>query len=65
MSLFLGCGPASDTAANRIMELSKKNRELASEIEKERRKSKQLSRKVTDMENQVPYKFKYFMQMAD
>ena len=47
-----GCGPASDTAANHIMELSKKNRELASEIEKERRKSKQLSRKVTDMENQ-------------
>ncbi|CAB3987254.1 Hypothetical predicted protein [Paramuricea clavata] len=47
-----GIGPASDTAANRIMELSKKNRELASEIEKERRKAKQLSRKLTEMENQ-------------
>jgi glucose-6-phosphate-specific signal transduction histidine kinase len=35
------------------MELSKKNRELASEIEKEKRKAKQLARKVTDMENQV------------
>ena len=53
MMVFSGSGPASDTAANRIMELSKKNRELASEIEKERRKAKQLSRKVTEMENQV------------
>ncbi|XP_028399213.1 coiled-coil domain-containing protein 13-like [Dendronephthya gigantea] len=47
-----GSGPGSDTAANRIMELSRKNRELASEIEKEKRKAKQLSKKITDMESQ-------------
>ena len=49
----LGSGLAADTAANRIMELSKKNREFASEIEKEKRKVKQLSKKLNELQNQV------------
>ena len=44
---------AADTAAGRIMELSKKNRELTAELESERNKLRQLSKKARDMEKEV------------
>lgn len=50
---ILGIGPASDTAANKIMELSKRNRELGCEVEKEKRRAKQLSTRLNEIESQV------------
>ncbi|XP_046847141.1 coiled-coil domain-containing protein 13-like isoform X2 [Xenia sp. Carnegie-2017] len=47
-----GIGPASDTAANKIMELSKRNRELGCEVEKEKRRAKQLSTRLNEIESQ-------------
>lgn len=44
---------AADTAAGRIMELSKKNRELTADLESERNKVRQLSKKARDMEREV------------
>ena len=45
---------AADTAAGRIMELSKKNRELTADLESERNKVRQLTKKARDMEREVP-----------
>ncbi|XP_015774239.1 PREDICTED: coiled-coil domain-containing protein 13-like isoform X3 [Acropora digitifera] len=48
-----GSGVAADTAASRIMELSKKNRELTAELESERSKVRQLAKKSQEMEKEV------------
>lgn len=44
---------AADTAAGRIMELSKKNRELTADLESERNKVRQLTKKAKDLEKEV------------
>ena len=51
---------AADTAASRIMELSKKNRELTAELESERNKLRQLSKKGRDMEKEVSVNTNHF-----
>ena len=45
---------AADTAAGRIMELSKKNRELTADLESERNKLRQMTKKMKEMEREVP-----------
>jgi len=44
---------AADTAAGRIMELSKKNRELTADLESERSKLRQMMKKMKEMEREV------------
>ena len=44
---------AADTAAGRIMELSKKNRELTADLESERNKLRQMMKKMKEMEREV------------
>ena len=44
---------AADTAAGRIMELSKKNRDLTADLESERNKVRQLMKKMREMEREV------------
>ena len=44
---------AADTAAGRIMELSKKNRELTADLESERNKLRQMTKKIKEMEREV------------
>ena len=52
---------AADTAAGRIMELSKKNRELTADLESEKNKVKQLRVKTRDIEREVGIeKLEYF-----
>ena len=53
--VLLGTGVAADTAAGRIMELSKKNRELMADLESERNKVRQLMKKMREMEREVLY----------
>lgn len=48
-----GTGVAADTAASRIMELSKKNRELTADLESERSKVRQLAKKSQEMEKEL------------
>ena len=55
-----GTGVAADTAAGRIMELSKKNRELTADLESERNKLRQLTKKMREMEREVQL---YTMQL--
>ena len=57
---IVGTGVAADTAAGRIMELSKKNRELTAELESERNKLRQMSKKAKDMEKEVSVHETYF-----
>ena len=53
---------AADTAAGRIMELSKKNRELTADLESERNKVRQLTKKARDMEREVATKMSNLLQ---
>ena len=57
---FLGGGVASDTAAMRIVELSKKVREQTAELEAEKMRNKQFTKKCRDLENQVFYSHRVF-----
>eukprot|EP00057_Strongylocentrotus_purpuratus_P024828 XP_011679302.1 PREDICTED: coiled-coil domain-containing protein 13 isoform X2 [Strongylocentrotus purpuratus] len=48
-----GGGVANENAATRIVELSKKSRELTAELESEKSKNRQLTRKVRDLEVEI------------
>ena len=51
--IILGTGVAADTAAGKIVELSKKNRELTADLQSEKNKARQLAKRVHDLEVQV------------
>ncbi|XP_006812058.1 coiled-coil domain-containing protein 13-like [Saccoglossus kowalevskii] len=48
-----GGGVASETAATKIVDLSKKNRDLTAEVESEKNKCRQLLRKVNELERDL------------
>ena len=48
-------GVASDVAATKIIDLSKKVRDLTAELQSEKTKKQQMAKKCADMENEVKW----------
>ncbi len=53
----------NETAATKIVELSKKVRELTAELESERTRCKQLQKKCQDAQRQVTHVYSYYIGM--
>lgn len=51
--MFIGTGVAADTAAGKIVELSKKNRDLTADLQSEKNKARQLAKRVQELEAKV------------
>jgi len=50
---ILDAGLASDSASTKIVDLSKKNRELASQMESEKSKNVRFQQKINDLERKA------------